>query len=471
METDPQDGSSGSTTGTKENGFHLYPVSQHDSGVGLPYAPEDFPSPGDKWGWKVGRRIAASGNFLDRYLYLPTRLHKEHKAGGFASKLSVQRFVMTEFPGTDVDAFFASFSWKIPSKKVEDDIEVPTPASGNAGNDSQVAIDCCKAGNSTCSSLVETGNPPPSDVMPCSVCCSEPDFCRHCCCILCCRVFNAASGGYDFIRCEAMVSEGFICGHGVHIECGLRSYMAGTVGGSIGLDAEYYCRRCDTRTDLVPHVMKVFQTCESIDSQHDIEKILNICVSALRGSSKINAKRLLHHIELATTKLKNGISHEDIWNVEDLSAITTDFSQHETDQMEISNYDEPLHWKTVSPQILSGDFDYRIESLKLEDEIDQILVALKKSQESEYKIAEESLNAQKNHLLDLYQQLEKERRDLAERSPSSDPDDLLDAVLKRVDQIKQEVVKLRNMGAVAKGFGKTSKAILKEHFSVKMVED
>lgn len=151
--------------------------------------------------------------------------------------------------------------------------------------------------------------------------------------------------------------------------------------------------------------------------------------------------------------------------------VIVDFSQHETDQMEISNYDEPLHWKTVSPQILSGDFDYRIESLKLEDEIDQILVALKKSQESEYKIAEESLNAQKNHLLDLYQQLEKERRDLAERSPSSDPDDLLDAVLKRVDQIKQEVVKLRNMGAVAKGFGKTSKAILKEHFSVKMVED
>ncbi|KAL7002010.1 hypothetical protein U1Q18_003159 [Sarracenia purpurea var. burkii] len=62
--------------------------------------------------------------------------------------------------------------------------------------------------------------------------------------------------------------------------------MVGTVGGSIGLDAEYYCRRCDMRTELISHVTKLLQTCKSIDSWDEIVNILNIGSRVLRGSKK-----------------------------------------------------------------------------------------------------------------------------------------------------------------------------------------
>ena len=117
MEIDIPDESDGNACEIKENGFHLYPVSVNDSGEGLPYAPIDWPNPGDKWSWKVGKRIAVSGNFLDRYLYLPSSLQQgKRKRSGFASKLSVAEYLRKEFPTTDINAFFASFSWKIPSK-------------------------------------------------------------------------------------------------------------------------------------------------------------------------------------------------------------------------------------------------------------------------------------------------------------------------------------------------------------------
>ncbi|XVF38250.1 hypothetical protein REPUB_Repub20aG0084000 [Reevesia pubescens] len=77
----------------------------------------------------------------------------------------------------------------------------------------------CKAGNKKCNSLfAETESPS--------------------------LTIDLKYGGYSYIKCEAMV-DGCICGHVAHLNCALRSNMAGTVGGSIGLDAEYYCRRCD----------------------------------------------------------------------------------------------------------------------------------------------------------------------------------------------------------------------------------
>jgi len=30
-------------------------------GMGLPYAPENWPQQGDVWGWKTGRRVVANG--------------------------------------------------------------------------------------------------------------------------------------------------------------------------------------------------------------------------------------------------------------------------------------------------------------------------------------------------------------------------------------------------------------------------
>lgn len=170
------------------------------------------------------------------------------------------------------------------------------------GSEFQPGIGRCKAGNESCGSLVESQETSPGH-MVCDICCSETDFCRDCCCILCCKTIDLAYEGYSFIRCEAAIGDGVICGHLAHIGCALRSYMAGTVGGSIGLDAEYYCRRCDTRTDLLSHVIKILQTCESIESRDDIAKILNLGASVLRGSQRLAAMKLLYRIELVVGKV------------------------------------------------------------------------------------------------------------------------------------------------------------------------
>ncbi|KAI8006748.1 Protein root UVB sensitive 6 [Camellia lanceoleosa] len=226
MEIDNPIESNGSTAGVKENGLHLYPVSATDSS-----------------------EVAHSGCFLDRYLYLPKRLQEPmRKKGGFASKLSIEHFIRASFPGADVDAFFALFSWKIPAKKLhvnkgsEEKLNAVITLlleeiSKQLGSDSQFGAMGCKASNKICNSLVET-RVSTLEPMACNICCSEPSFCRDCCCILCYKTINSSYGGYSFIKCEAMVGYNIICGHVAHIDYALRSYMAGTVGGSIGLDAE-----------------------------------------------------------------------------------------------------------------------------------------------------------------------------------------------------------------------------------------
>lgn len=116
---------------------------------------------------------------------------------------------------------------------------------------------------------------------------------------------------------------------------------------------------------------------------------------------------------------------------------------------------------------MSTNFDYRVESLKLDNEIDHILDALRKSQEIEYRLAEERLSAQKNYIINLYEQLERERSDLSKHtSVSENQDALLDAVLSRVSQIKREVSRLKDMGEVSKGFGRVPKHILEEQFNL-----
>lgn len=87
---------------------------QGKSGVGLPYAPEDWPNPGDVWTWKLGKRISTDGFYRDKCLFLPPRLHQKGKRKHFDSKKSIITFLQSEFPETDVDAFFQSFTWKVP---------------------------------------------------------------------------------------------------------------------------------------------------------------------------------------------------------------------------------------------------------------------------------------------------------------------------------------------------------------------
>lgn len=113
---------SGNDFPVNENG-HLQPVLPDTSGEGFPYAPENFPNPGDNWRWRVGKRVAITGHFRDRYLYAPKSLkhlfkEKHYVRYGFASKLSLEQFIKAEFPDANIRAFFESFSWKIPAKKI-----------------------------------------------------------------------------------------------------------------------------------------------------------------------------------------------------------------------------------------------------------------------------------------------------------------------------------------------------------------
>ncbi|KAK4370519.1 hypothetical protein RND71_009994 [Anisodus tanguticus] len=317
--------SNGNTSTINETGFHLYPVSANDYGEGLPYAPEDWPNAGDKWGWRAGKRATTSGYFRDRHLYLPKHYHvpKDGKKNAFRSRLSVEQYLQSEFPSMDINKFFASFSWMIPSKqtpnpKGDSVMKEKATSSGTKmeppPSDSPLGAITCKAGNRICSSL--TAEKPFPETIFCDICCSGPGFCRDCCCILCCETISSDYDRYSYIRCEATVVDGYICGHIAHVDCALRAYMAGTVGGSISLDAEYFCRYCDSRTDLVSHALKLLNICKSVASRADIEKILNVAICILRGSQKSSGKQLLHRIESTLAKLASGICIEDVFNKE-----------------------------------------------------------------------------------------------------------------------------------------------------------
>ncbi|KAJ4722480.1 protein OBERON 1-like [Melia azedarach] len=400
VENDNTNKSSETTPIINGKSLKLRPVSPEESGEGLPYAPINWPNPGDNWSWKVGRRIAITGHYLDRYLYPPRHLPRLDSL-------------------VDIDAFFASFSWKIPSVKQllkKGNVEGCTlfspifeETAEYSGSDSQSEDMGCKAGNKKCNSFVVQAENSSLTVMPCDICCSEPRFCRDCSCILCNKTISLDHGGYSYIKCEATVGEGYICGHVAHLNCALRCYMAGTVAGSIGLDAEYCCRRCDAKTDLVSHVARSVDVCKSVYASADVKKILNLGVCILRGSQKNSAKELLSRIKLAVEKLNCGASLEDIWKVEDTDlAISIGISPNETGLLKVTNHEEVGARPSLEPTT-SMYIDYLKESQKLEEEINQVLQSLRKSQESEYKVAEERLHAQKYYLCNLYQQLDKER--------------------------------------------------------------
>lgn len=95
----------------------LRPVSAGERGEGLPYAPENWPGPGNTWTWKVGKRTDNNGFYQDRYLIGPVSLQKKaNKRLFFMSKKSIKDYLQSEFPHISVDAFFASFSWKVPAE-------------------------------------------------------------------------------------------------------------------------------------------------------------------------------------------------------------------------------------------------------------------------------------------------------------------------------------------------------------------
>ncbi|XP_026446511.1 protein OBERON 3-like isoform X1 [Papaver somniferum] len=453
---------SGSKAVLEINGLVLRPVVSGEAGEGLPYAPANWPNPGDIWKWKAGKRKNANGLMQDRYIYLPPSLQKTAEGRkGFASKLSLLEFIKKEYPTVDLDAFFATFSWKMPSTDYDPDAST-SGMRKPYGSKIKIETMKCRVGNKKCS-LQQSTKKRSLPTTDCDICCSESGFCRECCCILCCKTIDSGYQGYNFIRCQAKGNENlnYVCGHIAHIECALRTYMAGTIGGSIGLDAEYYCRRCDKRTDLIPYVEPILQTCESHNSKDDIDKILNMVFCILRGSRKEKAKKLLKRSNLVLAKLNGGNCLDEIWNVED-----NNISGVSAGSREIV---ESQHPKDSTVYITSDH--HRVDSSKLDDEINKVLADLIESQEDEYRIAMDNLNAQKKVLLDLYQQLETDRSELAKRT-SSEIDQVVDNLIhdfsSKVNQIKIEVGKLKEMEKVAKGFGMVPKDTLKAHFGLQI---
>lgn len=444
--------------------WNLRPVAPEEYGMGYPYAPENWPQKGDIWGWRTGRRIVANRtHFQDRYLYLPERLIRELKEKKkdnpesaskslrmqhiFASKLAVERYIKNNFPDADVDAFFASFSWKIPALRSNDNALpiAAVPLQQISLEESDPNVVKCQAKNSKCPSL-EFEEVENSSLMFCEICCNESGFCRHCCCILCNKTVSSVYGGYTYIKCQEKISAG-ICGHVAHLECALRSFLAGKVGGSIGLDSQYHCRRCDKRTDMISHVNNLLQTCKAANLDDEIlKKILNLCACLLRGSEKSKAKELLRGIELVISKLQYGTNVEDIWK-EDGSLVTC--ADHDNG---VKGNESFLNVKTG---LKSYDFL----------DLDQVLQNLKKSQELEYKLAEETLQTQKTYIQNLYQQLESEKNQLACQNSSGS-----DVISHRMKQIELETMKFEVMKKVANGFGRTSNDIIREHFGLKITD-
>ncbi|OAY75608.1 Protein OBERON 2 [Ananas comosus] len=355
--------------------------------------------------------------------------------------------------------------------------------SDHTESESPVKAGDCKARNKLCNRQKEAKTNA-SAQKECDICCVEAGFCRDCCCILCSKTIDPAHDGYSFVKCEAIIDRNQICGHIAHIECALRSYMAGTVGGSIGLDVEYYCRRCDNKTDLMPHVTKIVQICESLDSEDEIGQILNLGLCILRGSQQMRAKILRNGIMSILGKLKCGANLNGIWRGEDNAASVHTAGPYPKSEVTVLEAQQtgkneraadcasivhPLQKSETNhrPVYITSD-DGNI-SAKLEDEIDSALKELKKSQESECKIAEQKLYAQKDFLLSLYRLLESERSELADPMPSPNSrncDTLLSNVLNRVDQIKREEEKFRSMLKISNGFGRTPQNIVRQHFGL-----
>ncbi|KAI9115094.1 hypothetical protein K1719_014107 [Acacia pycnantha] len=468
----------GDTNGTAaKTDLILRPVALAEYGEGLPYAPENWPNPGDIWAWKAGKRIHQSCYFRDRYLYLPARLCHTDIPGStskrrrtFASKQSLERYVQEYFPDTDLNEFFASFSWKMQAiesatikeqhSTAAEDIE----AAEDSLSDCQPDIAVCQARNKNCDSLTsEVEKPKYLPDLPCDIFCNQPGFCHDCCCILCCKPVDLAHGGYSYIKCQAKVGD-YICGHIAHLCCAIRCYMAGTVGGSIGLDVEYLCRHCDARTDLIYHATELLHKCKTIDSRDDNEKILNLGASILRGSQRMIAKELLNRIELAISKLQRGTLLEDIWKGDDEDSLQhADFSD-DGSEMKFTVNDSPSEVTAETEN--NGCLP---DSSKPDDEIHQVLQELRKSQTNEYRMAEEALREKQHYLRNLYQQLDREKSELACQH-SSHSNVSSDAVSRRMEQIRQEKIELEDMKKVGNGFGRISKDVLKAHFGIEIVE-
>lgn len=98
--------------------FPRDPVPQGGRGEGWPYAPQGWPKPDDKWGWRVGKRASGTSLWIDRYVTLPVSLLKGRRSVEFASRKSLAEYCRVNFPQMkDPYSIFKAFDWKVPAPK------------------------------------------------------------------------------------------------------------------------------------------------------------------------------------------------------------------------------------------------------------------------------------------------------------------------------------------------------------------
>lgn len=117
----------------------------------------------------------------------------------------------------------------------------------------------------------------------------------------------------------------------------------------------------------------------------------------------------------------------------------------ESDQEKPCNTDIHHISEASTPMYIISD--YYNASSKLKKNVDQVLEELKKSQESEFRLAEEKLQAQRSKLVKMYKNLDIGRSKLETSSMSDgvDSDFILSNVVHMVNDIKHEETKLNEM--------------------------
>ncbi|KAH7425037.1 hypothetical protein KP509_11G037200 [Ceratopteris richardii] len=171
----------------------------------------------------------------------------------------------------------------------------------------------CKAQNPNCG--LETGESMAlgvMGVMPCNVCCSEPQFCRECLCILCGKTMKCGHNSFTSVRCFARLSGGEFCAHGAHLTCALDCKMAGVIK-ALGLDMEYICRRCDQRTDLREHVIRLLESLRYVHCRYSAETNLTTAFQIMQGTEADGARQLLQLVESALQMVHNGAKIHDVY--------------------------------------------------------------------------------------------------------------------------------------------------------------
>lgn len=173
----------------------------------------------------------------------------------------------------------------------------------------------CKIGNENCGlHLGESLALGAIGVMPCDVCCSEPDFCRECLCILCGKTMKCGYSAYTSVRCFARLSGAEFCGHAAHLMCALECQLAGVVK-PLGLDMEYVCRRCDQKTDLRGHVVRLIDSLRYTNCRFSVEKNLGTALQIIQGTKDGGAKRLIQLLQTAIQMMYKGGDIREVFNL------------------------------------------------------------------------------------------------------------------------------------------------------------